>query len=263
MNDVPSDADDVGSADGGPGNQGMDDLDLDDLEAPFVDEGEIQDLPPPLEDPQSANPQDSGEKIPADQLLPAPGGPEPPGREDLQMPEILPGQPSPPPTGDQDDNLPLGRISLPESLQPKVTPAPQELRIHNGLSGGHRFDGESDLGGVFLVINAVDQGGKTVDLSQFDLDADLTVVVLDPQREPAEARIGRWEFDAQQLTDFVRPQPTSGLHIPLRWQGTRPQGEEVIVHVRLRGEDEEMKCEGKVKVAAVAVAQWTPRGDRR
>ena len=240
----------------------LDDVDMgDSLEVPFVDEGEVSELPPPVKVPGADDRSDEGES--GDKLLPPPGGPEPPGMEELKLPDVFEGEPSPPPAEGQDDDKPLGQIQLPGALQSKAMPVPQTLRIHQGLSGGHHFDGEPDVAGLYLVINAIDRQGKIVDWTRFDVDAALTVVALDPKRDPSEARIGRWEYNAKQLQELIRNESTSGLHIPVRWQAARPSGEDVIVHVRLRGDDEEMRCEAAVKVSeAAAVAEWTPRGER-
>jgi hypothetical protein len=115
---------------------------------------------------------------------------------------------------------------------------------------------------MLIVVNVVDKIGKTVDMDSFDIDAELSVVILDPERDPSEARLGRWDFSSQQVTELVRSEPISGLHIPVEWQDTEPSGDEVIVHIRLRAEDDEMRCEQRLKVERkTAIAEWTPRGE--
>ncbi len=196
-------------------------------------------------------------------LLPPPSGPEPPGADDLELPDISPGEPMPPPSDREadDDAKPDGQIQLPDSLQAKAVATPSSLRIHQALSGGHRFDGDPPAEGMFLVINAVDDSGRLADLSQFDIDGELTVVALDPSLDASEAKIGRWEFSSKEIQKFVRHEPTSGIHLPIRWTGTKPSGDEVIIHVRLRAEEDEMRCQAKLKInAKAAIADWTPRG---
>jgi hypothetical protein len=175
------------------------------------------------------------------------------------LPEVFPGELLPP-SGDDDADAPRGQIRLPDSIE--ASTVPHGLRIHRGLSGGHQFDEDDQIDGIYLVINAVDHLGKTVDLNAFEIDAELTVVVLDPTLEADVARIGRWEFTADEVQGLVRDQPTSGLHVPLRWQEVRPASDEVIVHVRLRADEDEMRCKEQLSVgAAAAMAKWTPRGD--
>ncbi|MEM8672150.1 MAG: hypothetical protein AAGG48_31835 [Planctomycetota bacterium] len=189
-------------------------------------------------------------------LPPAPGGPEPPGRSDTESEGIIPGKILPPPANPEDDK-PAGQIELPDSAQAGVG-VPTGLRIHRTLSGGHRLDEETD--GLMIVVNVVDQVGKTVDVMDFDIEGKLSIVVLDPQREPHEARIGRWDFEGAEVTNLVRSEPISGLHVALPYQDDRPLGKEVIVHVRLRGEEDEMRCEQRISAEQTpAVAKWTPR----
>ncbi len=117
---------------------------------------------------------------------------------------------------------------------------------------------------MMIVLNVVDRLGMPVDLESFDIEADLSIVILDPDLEPSEARVGQWEFTTGQLATFIRSDPISGLHVPIEWQEMQPGGEEMIVHVRLRSEDDEMRCEGRLKVVKqTAIAEWTPRGDEK
>jgi hypothetical protein len=115
---------------------------------------------------------------------------------------------------------------------------------------------------MMIVVTAVDKFGRMVSLDGFDVDADLTIVILDPQLEPSKARLGRWDYSNQQVATFLRSKPISGLHVPIQWNNAVPSSDEVIVHVRLRAEDDEMRCDGRVKVAKkTALAEWTPRGE--
>jgi hypothetical protein len=237
----------------------------DTFEPPWIEEGELTD---PSDLPGAVLPEGPGSRQsePADadpsaaELMP-PSVPEPPGKEDIELPEVFPGE-LVPPGSEEDAESPPGQIPLPESIQAKTAPIPQAIRIHRGLSGGHQFDEDDQIDGMYFVINAIDKLGKTVDLSAYDIDADMTVVALDPTLEADVARIGRWEFTAAQVRDLIRNDPTSGLHVPLRWQDAAPASDEVIVHVRLRADEDEMRCDAKLTVAAAAaMAKWTPRGD--
>jgi hypothetical protein len=227
----------------------------DELSLPTIDEGAPVD-PEALTDPGAGAAGESGEGDAP--MLPAPGGPEPPSKRDTEAPQVIPGQPAPP-AAPGEEIKPPGQVVLPDSIQSTDT-APDQLRIHKGLSGGHLIDEKTD--GLMIVVNAVDRLGRMVSLDNFDINAELTIVILDPLLEPSQARIGRWEYSNQQVSDFLRSKPISGLHVPIDWSDARPSGEEVIVHVRLRAENDEMRCEGRVSVEKeTAVAQWTPRGE--
>ena len=206
-------------------------------------------------------------------LEPAPGGPEPPGRRDLRIPPIEPGEVVPPPSGDAEPESLPGKIELDETMRflgaarvlgaaggrpagqhpgngvgshsGEESPIPVEIRLHPTLSGPLRSiglpgspeasDGDDvgNAGGIELVIQAVDRGGRVVDLDGFDIDAELSVVALDPLRDPSEARIARWDFAPEDVARLVRDRPISGLYLTLAWQDERPRGDEVRVHVRM------------------------------
>ncbi len=235
---------------------------MDRLDNPFTDD-------PNRSGPKPGTPKqntpDSGKPKQVMPLPPPIGVPEPPGKSDTEIAPIEPGEVLPPPSPNgKGESQPPGQIILPDAVkatQPKIS-APEKLELHAGLSGGHQTDNDDAVDGLYLVINALDHRGATVDLEKFEIDAELTVVVLDPAREPSEAKIGRWEFSSEEVSQLIRSRPVSGFHVPVNWQDVQPEGEEVIVHVRLRSDDDEMRCEGRVQVAESGViAKWTPRGD--
>ena len=218
-------------------------------------------LPPPKPDPQT----DQGE---TQQRLPAPTEPQPPGPEDTKTQDVVPGI-LPPPTDGQTPEDPPGKIEIPEALKelsqdglPQL-PIPERLDLHDGLSGGHRFEGEDTVGGAFLVVNVLDTYGRMIDISRYDVEGDMTVVALDPELDSADARIGRWEFPASTVRQLIRNAPVSGFHVPIKWQDIKPTGKEVVVHVRLKTQDEEMRCHSRVRIAESAtIAEWTPRSPK-
>jgi hypothetical protein len=218
-------------------------------------------------------------------LLPAPGGPEPPSKRDTEVPPVLPGEILPPSTLDAEEDKPPGQIPIPDSAK-DGSGVPDQLRLHPSLSGGHRVDG--DIESMMIVVNVLDSHGRPLELNDFHVDAELSVVLYDADsnqleavetaddevdddggdseniddEESNEARIGRWDFAADQVLELVKSDPISGFHIPIQWKGRQPKGEEIVVHIRLRSEEDEMRCEGRLKVEkANAVATWTPRGD--
>jgi hypothetical protein len=217
-------------------------------------------LPRNLDSP--ANKSDSGaseKNLESPELKPAPSGPVPPGIEDTELPPVLPGETLPPQLAPGEENLPPGQIQLPDSVKSNQR-VPDSLQIHPTLSGANRVGDQ--LQDILLVVNVVNDLGKTIDLNDFLVDGEMSVVVLDPQREPSVARLGRWNFDRKQVLNFVKHDPVSGFHIPLQWAMDDPLGSEVIVHVRLRAEDDEMRCEAKLNVDQQrGVAGWLPRAE--
>ncbi|TWU37029.1 hypothetical protein [Novipirellula artificiosorum] len=261
-----------------------DSIDMEDgFDAPLIDPGEavpMDQLGNPFldtEDVQGIDEEPVDELDAESEMLPLPppiGEPEPPGKADTEVLPIEPGELLPPPNpGFEELPTPPGQIQLPDavkSTQPNLI-FPESLELHMGLSGGHRFDdsdeaqGSAESGttdGLFLVVRALDRRGVTVDLNQFEIEGELTVVALDPTRDAGAARIGRWEFSAEEVANLVRSQPTSGLHIPVKWQDAKPAGDEVVVHIRLRSDEDEMRCEGRINTKESSkLAKWLPRSD--
>jgi hypothetical protein len=215
-----------------------------------------------------ATPLPPGDPKPAEKkpLLPAPGGPEPPGPEDLDIPPVEPGDLAPPPSAGGTPEKPPGQILLPDAVR-SVSPGgakagvPTTLSVHLGLSAGHQFEDGGE--GLYLVVNVLDEQQRPLDLESFEIDAPLTIVATDPDKEFESSRIARWEFSSAEVAKMIRQEPVSGLVIPVRWQEKRPSGESVMVHVRLKGDAEEMRCEAKLSIKPkTAVAEWTPRSPK-
>ena len=192
-------------------------------------------------------------------ILPAPGGPEPPGKRDLQAPAIVPGELLPPPGKEPVEIAPPGQIILPEAEQ---TSLPNQLKLHESLSGGFERDGNIEQ--MMLVVNVLDQTGRPIQLANYNVKGDLSVVLYDGDQEESEStKLGRWDFSPNQVGSLVKEDPISGFHIPIRWKSTQPKSEMMRAHVRLRSEEDEMRCEGVVKVVlGNAMAKWAPRGER-
>jgi hypothetical protein len=217
-------------------------------------------LPPTLDSPANqSDPGTSKLKMEPPDLEPAPSGPVPPSIKDTELPPVLPGETLPPQLGPGQENVPPGQIKLPDSVKSNQR-VPDSLQIHPTLSGANRVGDQ--LQDILLVVNVVNDLGKAINLNDFLVDGEMSIVVLDPQREPSLARLGRWNFDRKQVLNFVKHDPVSGFHIPLQWAMDEPLGSEVIVHVRLRAEDDEMRCEAKLNVDQQrGVAGWLPRAE--
>jgi hypothetical protein len=213
-------------------------------------------------------PAPDGSTPPVSQPSPAQDGsyepplvPIPPGTE-LQFPDVDLGEPVPPSGINAVPELPPGRIELPDSTrrntrsQPK---APVAIRINPAMSGGHRFDDAQEKTGMHLAIEAIDDRGDLVHLEDFDVAAQLSVVLLDPTLPSAEARLGRWDYDAAQIRKMIRPGQNSAIHIYLQWQDKLPSGKQVIAHVKLSGDETLMQAQSELNVAEATVAQWNPR----
>lgn len=195
--------------------------------------------------------------------MPGPSsGLEPPSLDSLDFPDVDLGEPIPPPGPDAPPEPPMGQIPLP-SLNPPELPEPVALSINPVFSGGHNFDSDPEVDGVYLVIQFVDDDGKVLDLSDMDIDADLSVVLLDSEAEGDDqaAQIGRWEFSAEEVAAMRRSSVQDGIHVAIRWDEKHPSGDQIAAFVRLANGD--VKLEGESRLSLVGkgqIAGWAPRG---
>ena len=215
--------------------------------------GSPQELtPPPIARPQTD---------PNLRLSP-PAVPIPPGVEN-DLPDVDLGEPVPPSSINGLPELPPGQIKLPESVRRniRVEPSvPVAIRVNPSMSGGYRFDDEREKTGMQLTIEAIDEKGNLVRLENFDIEGELSVVLLDPSRSAADARLGRWEYDNDELRQMIRSGPGSAIHVYVAWQDKIPSGKQVIAHVKLSSDETQMQAQAELKTAEVEVARWNPRG---
>jgi hypothetical protein len=176
----------------------------------------------------------------------------------LDFDPVIPGDIAPPTRGGGDDQPP-GQILLPDSAHtPDVIP--ESLRIHPGLTTGVHED--KTFAGATLVVNALDRRGRDVNLNDFEVAAALAVVVLDPELDAADAKIGRWDFSRKEVQAMIAENKSGGLKIPVRWEEKTPSSDTVIVPVRLRGDDQEMRTEATLNLQPkTASSTWSPRAN--
>lgn len=243
--------------------------------------------------PQSPFPSSAA---PAEEM-PPPSNPS--GEFNLDMlapPTIEPGEPMPPPLpavtdasdGSTQPNLDLelnlSRVEIPAQLasrrrevddsnEPslatiqlaveKVTDTRVvELGFHPSLSRAANFDDESDDDGLYLVLQPLNAQGQMIDVA-----ADLAIVVLDPSRDGDLARIGRWDYSAQDVRSKMQPIGSNqGVHLTLPWNGPDPGADRVVVFVRYTFPDGRQVIGEKtffVSGEAGFRTVWVPRGNSR
>jgi hypothetical protein len=187
----------------------------------------------------------------------------PPRLDDLEMPEIELGTPSPPQSSTGTPELPPNQIPKTDAqrqLEESVLPPPQPaaLAIHPGFSGAHQFDDESSSQGIYLVLHFVDEQGRTLDMRGTEIDADLTVTIIDPASDREAPEIGQWEYSAEQVAELRRSSPFDSLHVAIPWpEESAPVGEQVTAVVRLANGAERLEGEAEVLLQNPAsVAGW-------
>lgn len=108
-----------------------------------------------------------------------------------------------------------------------------ELAFHPTLSRAANFDDESDDDGLYLVLQPLNESGQVVPVA-----ASLAVVILDPSREGAAARIGRRDYSATEVKAKMQPLGTNqGIHLRMPWNGPDPGADRVLVFARYTFKD--------------------------
>ena len=73
---------------------------------------------------------------------------------------------------------------------------------------------------------------RNADGGYVELPAQTSVVVLDRNQSPENARIARWDFDAAEIATFVQNDSDRGIRLELNWPGARPKSDELFIFVR-------------------------------
>lgn len=185
---------------------------------------------------------------------------EPPDLDSLMPPEIEMGTPVPPADTDAPQEAPEGQIELPD-LTAELPPLPVALRIHPGLSGGHQADADPDIDGVYLVVQFIDEDGNVVDISNVDIDANMSIALIDPAvGVEGGGQLGRWDYLPEEIAAMRRDSVPGSLHVTVSWDDARPEGESVMALVRISNGD--IKLQGKATLPLEprgSVAGWVPR----
>jgi hypothetical protein len=216
---------------------------------------------PPRRNTERVAPQLPARPIP--EAADPPQVPIPPGMEELEFPDVDLGEPVPP----GDPASPPGQIQLPDSVRKLYREEPAEpaaVRINPGLSGGHRFDDREERTGMYLAVEVVDDQGKLVAFENLDQYGELSVALVDPQRDPADAQLGQWSFSGDDLRALIRPgaggpAPGDRIDIHVAWDDKQPLGTSVIADVRLIIDETQLRAQAELPTAEAAVARWNPR----
>lgn len=194
----------------GPGDDGSDPYNLENLIPPTIDQGEAMppSLPPPQNDPSVPVSSNGNSKL------------------EIELGQIpLPAQLASASSAEDVDEAP-SRLA-PAAEMPEDTRV-AEINFHPSLCRAVNLDDKGGDDGVYLVLQPLNEGREFVPLS-----ADLLIVAIDPARDGAQARIGRWSLTAAEAEAKLQPIGSSqGIHLSLPWTGGNPEADRVIVFVR-------------------------------
>jgi hypothetical protein len=148
-----------------------------------------------------------------------PAGPPAPRR----VPQGPPNSPSPSGSSPLPSTQPHGawRIGAPSRQVAAIT-------IDRTFTGGYNGDGRPGDKGITLALQPRDAQGRLVAAA-----APVSVVVLDPAEQGQAARVGRWDFTAQQIAATTQSTRLSeGIHLAMIWPGKPPAHGRLHLFVR-------------------------------
>jgi hypothetical protein len=162
---------------------------------------------------------------------------------------------------EKSDTLPPPREERKFSQPLELLPAPQDNKVSQLLidpqqTRGLDVDQAAGDEGVRLVLQPRNEQGEAV-----PANGKVTVVLVDPQLEGEAARVGRWEFDANEIRYASRRRQ---LALDLPWQDLKPTHADLALFVRYEsaaGERIDTKHLVRVSPPSSTLASngWTPR----
>lgn len=111
-----------------------------------------------------------------------------------------------------------------------------KIVLNRRLTGGYNADRRLGDEGIVAVVEPRNGDDRIVSEA-----GEVSVVVVDPALATEEARVGRWDFTADEISGLFRKTPRGeGIHLDLRWPASRPEHERLMLFVRFTTGDGEI-----------------------
>lgn len=108
-----------------------------------------------------------------------------------------------------------------------------KLALNRQLTGGLSHDGHMGDEGIMVVFEPRNAVGQLV-----KEPGDVSIVVVDPAVTGAGARVARWDFTADEVSQhFKKSALGQGLHFELPWPSNPPKHKKLQLFVRYVGSD--------------------------
>lgn len=121
-----------------------------------------------------------------------------------------------------DGKLPAAKIEVPSSADVEM------ITLNGQMTGPLNTDGQRGDEGITVLIEPRKSDGTVL-----ERPAAVSIVAIDPAVPGDKARVGRWNFPAEEMTRQWRTTTTgSGLLLELRWTNQVPTHRKLNVHAR-------------------------------
>lgn len=130
------------------------------------------------------------------------------------------------------------------------------LAVNRQLTGGWNSDQKHGDEGIFVAFEPRDSQSKLVEAA-----GDVSIVVLDPGKSGAEARVARWDFTTDEAEQHFRKGAIGrGLQFELPWPSNPPTSRDLRLFVRLTTMDGR-KVETSSKIRVTLCDGWSAKND--
>ncbi len=153
---------------------------------------------------------------------------------------------------------PLNDEELAAAIVSALDQRVESISLNPRLTGGADFDGQPGDDGICVLVEPRNRSGDFV-----PEPARVSVVLLDPARTGDDARIARWDLDADASREFLQTESLDrGLLLRLPWQAALPERNRAHLFVRYvtaDGRKVEADREIEIESADRIAHNWTPR----
>lgn len=185
-----------------------------------------------------------------------------PGDSDLEPPIIDPGIPldKPPESAARPGATgPAGGQTADD--MPSVGDAVASIHLNPRLTGGNDFDGTPGDDGLSVLVEPRGPDGQFV-----GRPAAVSVVLLDPAKQGAAARVARWDFDREVAAKSLRTSSVDrGLHFQMPWPERPPENRRLHLFVRyLTSDGRKLEADREITVDPPSAHDnaWASRPER-
>jgi hypothetical protein len=124
-------------------------------------------------------------------------------------------------------------------VKPRSEPNDHQIAkivLNRRLTAGYNADRRLGDEGIVVVIEPRNEDDRIV-----SRPGDVSVVVVDPALSTEDARVARWDFTADEISQHFRKTTRGeGIHLELPWPARRPEHERLMLFVRFITADGEI-----------------------
>jgi hypothetical protein len=155
-------------------------------------------------------------------------------------------------------NRPLSDDELAAAIVSALDQRVEMIYLNPRLTGGADFDAQPGDDGICVLVEPRNRSGDFV-----PEPARVSVVLLDPTKSDAAARVARWDLDAEATRQFLCIDTADrGLLLRLPWQDAPPEPRRLHLFVRyVTADGRKLEADREIDLDSTdrVAHRWTPR----